>query len=140
MKILVPVDGSEFSRRMLAWLSANDDWLAAGHSYTIVHVAVRVPARAAAALERQMLKGYYEEQAERIFKPIRRYFAKKPLDVSFRGVVGHPGEVIAETAEKENFDLVLMGSHGHGALLNMVLGSVATQVLARCKVPVLLIR
>ena len=33
-----------------------------------------------------------------------------------------------------------MGSHGQSALGNLVMGSVATQVLARCKVPVLLVR
>ncbi|HWS05017.1 MAG TPA: universal stress protein, partial [Burkholderiaceae bacterium] len=38
------------------------------------------------------------------------------------------------------FDLVIMGSHGHSALANLVMGSVATQVLAHCHVPVLLVR
>ena len=33
-----------------------------------------------------------------------------------------------------------MGSHGVGALKNLVLGSVATKVLATCAVPVLLVR
>jgi nucleotide-binding universal stress UspA family protein len=33
-----------------------------------------------------------------------------------------------------------MGSRGHGEIANMVLGSVATKVLARCSVPVLLVR
>jgi nucleotide-binding universal stress UspA family protein len=33
-----------------------------------------------------------------------------------------------------------MGSHGQSALGNVVLGSVASGVLARCDVPVLLIR
>jgi nucleotide-binding universal stress UspA family protein len=33
-----------------------------------------------------------------------------------------------------------MGSHGHGTLGNLVMGSVATQVLAHCKAPVLLVR
>jgi len=33
-----------------------------------------------------------------------------------------------------------MGSHRQTALANVVLGSVATQALARCKVPVLFIR
>jgi len=36
--------------------------------------------------------------------------------------------------------LVMMGSHGHGALANLVTGSVATKVLALSKVPVLLVR
>jgi len=34
----------------------------------------------------------------------------------------------------------VMGSHGHGALANLTLGSVSTKVLARCGVPVLLVR
>ena len=33
-----------------------------------------------------------------------------------------------------------MGSHGHGTLANLVLGSVATKVMALCSTPVLLVR
>jgi len=35
---------------------------------------------------------------------------------------------------------LMMGSHGHGNLANVVMGSVATKVLASCKLPVLLVR
>jgi nucleotide-binding universal stress UspA family protein len=140
MKILVPVDGSAYSRRVLAWLAANDEWLSEAHNYTLLHVCPPVPPRAAAVLERSLLEGYYSEQSEKVFKPMRRFFAKKPITASFEAQVGVPGEAISKTAEKRRFDLVMMGSHGHGTVLNLVLGSVATQVLARCKVPVLLIR
>jgi nucleotide-binding universal stress UspA family protein len=54
--------------------------------------------------------------------------------------VGQPGELIAKAASEGDFDLVMMGSHGHSALGNLVMGSVATQVLAHCSVPVLLVR
>ena len=50
------------------------------------------------------------------------------------------GTAIAKLAESGKFDLVVLGSHGHGALGNLVMGSVATQVLANCKVPALLVR
>jgi len=53
---------------------------------------------------------------------------------------GHQGEAIARFAEDNKFDLVIMGSHGHGALARLVMGSVTTQVLAHCGVPVLLVR
>ena len=43
-------------------------------------------------------------------------------------------------AEKGKFDLLVMGSHGHGTLTNLVLGSMATKVIAHCGVPVLLVR
>jgi nucleotide-binding universal stress UspA family protein len=54
--------------------------------------------------------------------------------------VGHPGELIAKTADSGKFDLVIMGSHGHSALGNLVMGSVATKVMAHCGTPVLLVR
>ena len=36
--------------------------------------------------------------------------------------------------------MIAMGTHGHTALANLVMGSVATRVLARSKVPVLLLK
>ena len=48
--------------------------------------------------------------------------------------------MIAKLAEDGRFDMVVMGSHGHGAWANLVMGSVTTQVLANCKVPVLIVR
>ena len=50
------------------------------------------------------------------------------------------GAAIAKQADDGGFDLVVMGSHGHSAVVNLVMGSVVTQVLAHCKVPVLLVR
>jgi nucleotide-binding universal stress UspA family protein len=53
--------------------------------------------------------------------------------------VGQAAQAIAHKAESEGFDLVVMGTHGHSSLAQVVMGSVATGVLARCKVPVLLV-
>jgi nucleotide-binding universal stress UspA family protein len=47
---------------------------------------------------------------------------------------------IAQTAKDEGADLIVMGSHGHGALRKMVLGSVTTRVLAEAAVPVMVVR
>jgi nucleotide-binding universal stress UspA family protein len=48
--------------------------------------------------------------------------------------------LIAQEATDGRYDMVVMGSHGHSALGNLVMGSVTTQVLAHCTVPVLLVR
>ena len=53
---------------------------------------------------------------------------------------GHASDAITAVAEKGRFDLLMMGSHGHTALGKLVLGSVATKVMAHSDVPVLLIR
>ena len=47
---------------------------------------------------------------------------------------------IAQTARDEKADLIVVGSHGHGALRKLVLGSVTTRVLAEATMPVLVVR
>lgn len=141
MRILVAVDGSAYTKRMLGYLAAHDEWLGGAHAFTVLHVVPAVPGRPASALSRETLQSYYADEAARVLKPIRAFFARKPdLEVKFAWKAGQPAEVIAQWAGKRAHDLVLMGSHGHGGLANLLLGSVATKVLAHCKVPVLLVR
>lgn len=140
MKILAAVDGSQFTKRMLAYLAAHDDWFGGQHQYTIVNAVGAVPPRAAAVLDKAVLKSHYEEEAEKVFKPIRAFFAKQGIKADFVYKVGPAADVVVALAEKGDYDLVVLGSHGHGSLANLVLGSVATKVLARCKTPALLIR
>jgi nucleotide-binding universal stress UspA family protein len=140
MKILVAVDGSPYTKRMLAYLAAHDEWLGPTQQYTLIHTVPAVPPRAAAVVDREVLKSYYEEEAEKVFKPIRAFFKKQGIEAAFVHKVGHAAETIAAMADKGNYDLLMMGSHGHGTIANLVMGSVATKVLANCKTPVLLVR
>jgi nucleotide-binding universal stress UspA family protein len=140
MKILAAVDGSPYTKRMLAYLAAHDEWLGAQHDYTLLHAVNALPARAVSALDKTTLKTYYDETAEKVFKPLRTFFEKQGIKASFVSKVGPAAEVIAESATKGRYDLVVMGSHGHGTLANLVMGSVTTKVLANCGTPVLLIR
>lgn len=140
MKILLAVDGSHVTKRMLSYLAAHDELLGAGHEYTVLTVIAPVPTYAAEFLEQKTLEGYYLERSELVFHPIRSFADQKGWRVRTEHCAGHAAEAIASMAEREHFDLVVMGAHGHSSLANVVLGSVATGVLARCKTPVLLIR
>lgn len=140
MKILVAADGSPFTKRMVAYLAAHAEWLVAGHDITVVTVSPPLPPRATAMLDKELLKSYYDDEAEKVFKPIRTFFTKQGVKAQFVHKVGHAADVIGKTAETGGFDLVMLGSHGHGALGSLVMGSVATKVLANCKVPTLLVR
>lgn len=140
MKILVPVDGSSYTKRMLAYLAAHDEWLGDQHDYTVLHVVMAVPPRAAAALDKELLASYYDSEAEKVFKPIRTFLAKQKLRAQFITKVGHAADHIAAVADKGKYHLVMMGSHGHGTLGNLVMGSTVTKVLAHCGTPVLLVR
>ncbi len=140
MKILAAVDGSLFSKRMLAYLAAHDEWLGPQHEYTLVHAVAAVPPRAAAVLDKTLLKDYYDDESAKVFKPIRSFFDKQGVKAAYVAKVGPAAEVVASLADKGKFDLVVLGSHGHGSIMSAVMGSVATKVVAQCKVPVLLIR
>ena len=138
MKILVPVDGSPFTKRMLAYLAAHDEWLGSAHQYTLLHVAPAVPPRAAAVLDKAILQGHYAEESEKVFKPLRTFFNKQKIDASFVAKVGPAADTIAHLADQ--FDLLIMGSHGHGVLGSLVMGSVTSKVLGSCTTPLLIIR
>lgn len=141
MKILLAVDGSPCTKRMLAYVAAHDEWLGSHHRYDIVTAVAAVTPRAAAVIDKDTLKAYYEEEAEKVLKPVRAFFKRQVQgEARFHAKVGHPAEQIVAAASKLKPDLLILGSHGHGNLGNLVMGSVATRVLAMTKVPVLLVR
>ncbi|WP_326534412.1 universal stress protein [Pseudorhodoferax sp.] len=140
MKILIAADGSSYTKRMLAYLAAHDEWLSPNSEFTIITVVPLVPPRAAAAFDKQVLKDYYQAEADKVFKPIRSFFQKQGIKANFETKAGNIADTIAQTAEKGRYDLLIMGSHGHGSLTKLVMGSVANKVMAHCGTPVLLIR
>jgi nucleotide-binding universal stress UspA family protein len=140
MKILLAVDGSAYTNKMLAYLTTHDEVFGADNAYTVFTVQAPLPPRARAAVGSEIAKGYYAEEAEKVTAPVVKFLARHGIQPQVVHKVGSPGELIAKAAETGKFDLLLMGSHGHGALGALVMGSVTTQVLAHCKVPVLLVR
>jgi nucleotide-binding universal stress UspA family protein len=140
MKILLAVDGSNTTKHMLAKLAARDELLGPGHHYTALTVVMPISAHASSLLPAGAIEGWHQEQAEQVLGPVRAFAAQSAWDLQTRFVVGHAGDAIAQVAEEGKFDLIVMGTHGHSSLANVVLGSIATRVLARTKLPVLLVR
>lgn len=139
MKILVCVDGSEYTKRMVAYWAAHDEWLR-GHDFTVLTVVQALPPRAAATLDRELLNSYYADEGDKIFRPIRAFLDRQGIAATYLSKTGSVADVIARTAVEEGFELIMMGSHGHSELGTLVMGSVATRVLASCRTPALLIR
>lgn len=140
MKILLAVDGSPFTKKMLAYLTTHDLLSQEGNDYAVFTAQPPLPPRARTAVGKEIVNKYYLDEAEKVLAPVTKFLLRHGIDAKTSWKVGHAGETIAQLAEDEKFDLVVMGSHGHGTLVNLVMGSVATQVLAHCKVPVLLVR
>jgi nucleotide-binding universal stress UspA family protein len=73
---------------------------------------------------------------------LRQAAATLPEDVSVTTLLveGPPAKALIERARSGAFDLVVMGSHGHGRLHTTLLGCVSQKVLHASPVPVLLAR
>ena len=140
MKILLPVDGSEYTKRMLDYVAQHPELLAPTHQYELFTAVVPIPAHATRFLDRATVEDYYREQAEQVLGPVRAFAQQHGLKSSAAHGIGHPADAIAAHAQGIGAELIVMGSHGHSAFSTMALGSVTNAVLARCKVPVLVIR
>lgn len=140
MKILLAVDGSDYTQKMLAYLTTHGELFGADNAYTVLTVQPALPPHARAAVGKDVVNHYYADEMEKVITPVTKFLKDHGISVKSDAKVGPAGETIARFAEEGNFELIVMGSHGHGALVNLIMGSVATQVLAHSKLPVLLVR
>ncbi|MBO1511102.1 universal stress protein [Metabacillus bambusae] len=72
--------------------------------------------------------------------PIEEQLKSSNLSYNLKLLHGESGPAIVVYANKENFDLVIIGSRGLNSLQEMVLGSVSHKVVKRVKCPVLIVK
>ena len=77
MKILLPVYGSHYTKRMLSYIAAHDELLGRGPEYRRFHVIASIPAYPSRFLDRSMIDAYYLEQSEEVFGPVRAFADQK---------------------------------------------------------------
>ena len=140
MKILLAVDGSPYTQKMLDYLTTHQELFGPQNEYTALTVNPPLPPHARAAVGKDIVNSYYADEMQKVMAPVASFLAKHGINAKSESKVGPVGQTIAKFADEGQFDLLVMGSHGQGALVNLVMGSVATQVLAHSKVPVLLVR
>ncbi len=140
MHILLAVDGSSYTKQMLAYIATHDELLGLGHEYTAITSVLAVTPNATHFLGSATIDSHYHDEAEKVFHPIREFAAQRQWKLKTHQAKGNAVDAIIAFVESQKPDLIVMGTHGNSALLNVVLGSVTTGVLSRCKVPVLLIR
>lgn len=140
MKILLPIDGSDCTKRMLAYLAAHDELLPGDHEYTVFTVIEPFNPHDTSFSKAASMEDFLRDQAEQVLGPVRSFVQQQGWKVQMDYVPGAVVEAIVSKAEVLKPDLIMMGTHGRSPLGTLVLGSVANGVLGSCKIPVLLIR
>ena len=131
MKILLAIDGSPFSRKMLIYVASNEKWFRSEYTYVLLHVVAHA---AGGASPPEVRSGPVLDEAASFLLNQVGFKARKVVRT------GKVAEVIAEFARRQECNLIVMGSHGYGSLQALVLGSVPQGVLTATHVPVLVVR
>ena len=140
MKILLAVDGSPYTKRMLGYLAAHRELFGAKAEYTAMTVVAAVPPQVTHFVAKQVLDGYFSDEAQKILKPIEVFAKRHERKIATLYRVGHAADLISEAATSGEFDLLIMGSHGYSGVKSLLLGSVSSRVMALCATPTLIIR
>ncbi len=140
-KIIVPLDGSEFSEEALPYAVKLANTLDA--KLILVNVT-ELPFLVKDTPEREMRvvnqgESYLEDIAD-IINDENLGLHIDPKKVQTISVYGDPNQEIAKTAQLEGANLVVMTTHGRGGISRLMLGSVATAVVKRASIPVVLIK
>lgn len=140
MKILLPVDGSDYTKRTLEYLSAHKELLPGDHEFTVFAVIEPFSPYKTNLARAVSMEDFMRGQAEEVLGPVRSFAQQQGWNVKTDYVPGSPVQAIVEKAEALKPDLIVMGTRGRSPLGTLVLGSVANGVLGNCTIPMLLIR
>ena len=141
MKLLFPVDGSDCALTALDKLARIVHLFRETPELVLINVQLPLPhPRAIASLGEEVMAQYYQEQSEEAFAGARKRLEQSGHPFKVEKHIGDPAQEIVHFAESEQCAMIAMGTHGRTALKNLVMGSVATKVLAASKVPVLFLK
>jgi nucleotide-binding universal stress UspA family protein len=128
VRLLVPLDGSKSSEKALVYASSLAKKI--DGKLTLLHV------------QESRLFSSRPKLTEAIGKNILSDAGGKLQGISFdqRMEAGDPARKITDMAEKENFDLIVLGNSGHSSLGRSSLGGVTSHVLHYTRQSVLIVK
>jgi nucleotide-binding universal stress UspA family protein len=147
-KILVPIDGSDYSSKVLDY--ALD--IAEKYSADVKLITVTQPivvtgsmfmtkpmlSSANTTIYIKEIEAAHQKMLDEAFKIAKNSYPE--LNISKELINGRPADKIVEKANVENFDLIVMGSRGSGGMKEFFLGSVSNRVADEVHCPIFLIK
>lgn len=141
LKILLPVDGSENALRAVRHVIDHADWYRGPLELHLLNVQLPVASGAVKMfISQTQLNDFYRDEGHAALKDARAVLEAAKIAYQHHIGVGELGATITDFAGQLGCALVIMGTHGRGALAGAVLGSVAAKVLHLSPVPVLLVK
>ena len=141
-RLLLAVDGSEGAAQAVRRLIVLRQELRnpAAIDVHLINVQRSVSGDVARFVSTDALEDYHHERSEKALAPARALLQAAGLPYKEHKRVGDPGPNIAEVAQAQGCDLIVMGARGLGSHTAGLLGSVAHSTVEHSAVPVLIVK
>jgi nucleotide-binding universal stress UspA family protein len=112
-----------------------------GSSLVVLHVeADAIPPEVTQYIPKKTINEWYADQGKKAAKAAVTKLDAAGIKYKLIQKVGRVADTILDEAKASKSDMIVMGSHGHGSLMSLVMGSITTQVVSQAKQPVLIIK
>jgi nucleotide-binding universal stress UspA family protein len=138
-RILVPLDGSPLAEGALG--PAAELARSLGGELCLVRVVEPHPPLYGDPSSYMLMDPTAELDAARAYlQNVRSTLPVGELKVTAIDAFGFSASTLIATARQENVDVVAMSTHGNGGITRLIMGSVATRVVQRAGLPILIVR
>lgn len=139
-RILVPLDFSASASRALDY--AHGLALKFDAALHLVHVC-EVPGMVSSSMDAYAIA--YSDWNQKLGEEAERELTQLTtglgdVTVTTEVLFGRPAAAIVDDAASNGADLIVMGTHGHGAMMHLLMGNVAERVVRTAPCPVLTVR
>lgn len=139
MKILLAVDESAIGAAAVRHVAKLAKALKATPQLYVLNVVPRLSKAAEKEFGKAGPDRYYQAQFEAALAPLRPLLKRTRLPFHERTATGDIVPTLLAEAKAVKADMIVIGSHGKGALKSLLVGSVTQKVIALSPVPVLVV-
>lgn len=135
-KILVPLDGSKNAQRALEQAIT----FAKQFDSKIMGISVVHHVPVTGIHNVKAMRDAWVKEAKKTLAKAKKHCAQRGVDFIEKVTTGYAGDEIVNHAQKNNCDLIVMGSRGLSGAKAAILGSVSNHVLHKSKLPVVIVK
>lgn len=136
---LIPLDGSEQALRALDAAVGEAQARSVKPALVLLHVQSPLSSDVSRFIDAKTIDEYHREAGEKVLQPARDKLAASGLDYTAHIMVGEVAPTIAAFGTSKGCQMVVMGAHGTGSALGLLLGSVSAKVIHLTPLHVLLV-
>jgi nucleotide-binding universal stress UspA family protein len=137
---LLAVDGSENAMRAVKDFIAKRDWYQQPVELHLLNVQLPIASGLVKSfISKRQLDSYYRDEGLAALAQARSILDDAGVTYRHHIGVGELAKTILDYAHDKASGIIVIGTHGRGAVTGALLGSVATRVLHQSDIPVLLV-